>query len=231
MTTAAAVSRLRSANPYSQPITVSPAETEELFARITTHAPAWLEVNAKAELSKRSRLRRRPLVAVALALVTVAILASTAFAISHWVAGAAVKPHVTRSEYRRARQELVLPPGATWPSFHIDPKSVTGRGAGGGHAVLVAENAWECYWVDAIARNDPQAQERSQAQLGRLLDHNVVVAPAGAPEDWIPPNPPAGPYAIFADDGGIQWLRQTYALAAAGHPERLEETCRANAPG
>jgi len=53
----------------------------------------------------------------------------------------------------------------------------------------------------------------------------------GAPEDWTPPTPPAGPYVILAHDGGYRWLQQTYALAAAGHPKRLIDSCLANKAG
>jgi hypothetical protein len=79
------------------------------------------------------------------ALAVMALLASTAFAISKWVLGDAVKPKVTKAEYRAAQHELILPPGYTWPVLRVAPNSLTGRGGGGGHAVLVVENAWECY--------------------------------------------------------------------------------------
>ena len=62
----------------------------------------------------------------------------------------------------------------------------------------------------------------------RLAAHNVVVAPKNASENWTPPNPPKTPYAVFADDGGYQWLQKAYADAAAGHPQNLTDSCRAN---
>jgi hypothetical protein len=210
--------RLRAANPFAD----VRADDAALFARITGSSP---------DGSERRRRRYRPILVFALALVAVALLASTAFAISQWVVGDAVTPDVTRTEYRHAQHELTLPPGATWPGFHIDPTSVTGRGAGGGHAVAAAQNAWACYWVQAIHRHDTAAQTRAHAELNTLLDQNVIVAPADASENWTPPDPPNVPYAVFADDGGFQWLRETYAQAAAGHPQRLIDTCRANAPG
>jgi len=108
---------------------------------------------------------------------------------------------------------------------------VTSKGAGGGHAVLVALNAWECYWVQAINEGDAAAGQRAQKQLSTLLAENVIDAPAGAPEDWTPPNPPEAPYVAYAHDGGPEWVRATYALAGAGHPRRLAQSCRANAPG
>jgi hypothetical protein len=43
--------------------------------------------------------------------------------------------------------------------------------------------------------------------------------------------PPKTPYAIFADDGGYQWMQEMYTLAAAGHPRRLIDSCRANKAG
>ena len=35
---------------------------------------------------------------------------------------------------------------------------------------------------------------------------------------------------VYADDGGFQYLQATYAAAVAGHPSRLIQSCRANAP-
>jgi hypothetical protein len=159
-----------------------------------------------------------------------ALLASTAYALSNWVFSSAVGPKVTKQEYRQAQHELTLPPGVTWPKLHVDPNSVTGRGAGGGSAVLISQNAWECYWVDAIGRGDTEGQQRARRELAALLANNILVAPAGAPENWTPPNPPTVPFATFANDGGLEWIRENYALAAAGHPQRLTQSCRANAP-
>jgi hypothetical protein len=96
--------------------------------------------------------------------------------------------------------------------------------------VLAAENAWECYWVKAISTRDTAAQQRAHRELNALLDNNIIVAPKDASENWTPPNPPRTPYAVFADDGGLQYLRQTYAEAAAGNAQRLIDSCRANAP-
>ena len=135
--------RLRAANPFAD----DRADDAALFARITGLSP---------ETPVRRRRRYRPIIVFALAFAGVALLASTAFAISQWVVGDAVEPDVTRTEYRSAQHELTLPPGISWPALHIDPNSLTGRGAGGGRAVGIAENAWECYWVQAIADETPQ---------------------------------------------------------------------------
>jgi hypothetical protein len=201
MKTDSVLLRLRAANPFPDP----PVETR--FAR---------------------RTYRRPVVVFAVALIAVAALASTAFAISQWIGGDVVKPDVTKAEYRAAQHELTLPPGAGWPVLRVDPNSVTNRGGGGGRAVAIAQNAWECYWVGAIRRGDTAAQANAHAQLENLLRNNVIVAPAGASENWSPPNPANHPYAVFAPDGGYEWVRETYALAAAGHPQRLADSCRAN---
>jgi hypothetical protein len=218
MTTESSLLRLRAANPFPE---VTTSEDDDLFARITALQPAPRQVR---------RTYRRPLVVVAVALVAVAVLASTAFAISQWIGGDVVKPNVTLEEYRQAQRVLPMPPGFTWPVLHVDPNSVTTRGGGGGHAVAIAQNAWECYWVQSIRRGDARAQTRAQAELDDLMRNNVFVAPAGAPEGWIPANPPNRPFAVFAHDGGYEWVRETYALAAAGHPKRLAESCAANAP-
>jgi hypothetical protein len=212
--------RLRRANPYPRPATV---EGTELFARITARPP-------DRRIARGATPRRRRVLVLAVSFGLMALLASTAYAISNWVFNSAVRPKVTKQEYRLAQHELTLPPGASWPKLHVDPNSVTSRGAGGGHAVLISQNAWECYWVKAISRGDTAGQQRAQTELDALLANNILVAPTGAPEDWTPPNPPQVPYAVFAHDGGLEWVRKTYALAAAGHPHRLAQTCRANAP-
>jgi hypothetical protein len=168
---------------------------------------------------------------LAVAVVTTIVLASTAYAVSNWVFRDAVGPDVTQAEYLAAQDELELPPGATWPSLHFEPNSVTGRGAGGGHAVLIAQNAWECYWAQAIRTGDAAAATRAHRELQGLLDHNILEAPVGAPEDWLPASPPNVPWVAFAHDGGLSWIRRGYALAAAGNATQIEQSCRANAPG
>jgi hypothetical protein len=111
---------------------------------------------------------------------------------------------VTRSEYLRAQTRLVLPPGATWPKYPKPPgNTVTGRGAGAGLAVLIAQNRWECYRVGAIRTHDVAGARRAHAQLNELLARNIVVAPAGASENWTPSNPTDTPLAVYADDGGL----------------------------
>jgi hypothetical protein len=208
--------RLRAANPFPA---VPSADAGDLFERIT----------ARPRHTRDQRRRsRRPIVVLAAALLAVAVLASTAFAISQWLGGDVVKPHVTLAEYRDAQRDLKLPPGYRWPMLNVDPESVTTRGGGGGYAVLNAEIAWDCYWVDAIRRGDVDAQARAHAQLDNLIRNNMLVAPVGAPEGWIPLDPPKRPFAVFAHDGGYEWLQQTVALAAAGHPQRLAQRCVAN---
>jgi hypothetical protein len=209
--------RLHRANP----VPVVPAvDGRELFERIVA-------VPREERRGRRSQPARRILV-VAVVFAVAAVVASAAYAISNWVGSEPVKPRVTRHEYRVAQHQLTLPPGQTWPSYHIDPNSVTSLGAGGGHAVGVAQEAWSCYWVDAIRSGDTAAQDRAHAELDALLRDNVIVAPKNASENWSPPNPPKTPYAVYADDGGYQWLQKTYADAAAGRPQNLIDYCRAN---
>lgn len=205
--------RLREANPF--PDSVLDAN-ESLFVQITA-----LRRDAR-------RGYRRPLLVFAIAFVAVAVLASTAFAISQWLDGDVVKPDVTKTEYVQAQHELTLPPGFTWPDIKFDPNSVTTRGGGGGYAVAIAQNRWECYWAAAIRRGDTAEQARAHSQVASLLRNNVRVAPAGASENWAPPVTPGHPYATYADDGGYQWKQRVYALAAAGHPQLLIQSCRAN---
>ena len=96
--------------------------------------------------------------------------------------------------------------------------------------MLIAQNAWECYWVEAIRKGDAAAGRRAHAVLNALLASNIVEAPAGAPEGWHPTPLPTVPLAVFAHDGGLSWIRANYERAAAGDPRRLAQSCRANAP-
>jgi len=212
--------RLRRANPYPLPATV---DDPALLARITAGPP-------DSRLRIRPTPRRRRGLVLALSLAVMVLLASTAYALSTWVFPSFVKPEVTALEYRRAQRELPLPPGYSWPVLHFAQNSVTGKGAGGGHAVLISQNAWECYWVDAIRKDDRAAQRQARRHLEALLAHNMIVAPRGAPEDWRPASPPNRPYAVWAYDGGLAWVRGTYELAAAGDSRRLAQSCRANSP-
>jgi hypothetical protein len=221
MKTDPSISRLREANPFPPATTV---DADELFERITATAPDPRLVD------RRTTPSRRRMVVLAIGLAVMVVLASSAFALSTWVFGDAVEPPVTRAEYVRAQKELTLPPGYTWPVLNVPEDSVTGRGAGGGHAVVIAQNAWECYWVQAIQDGDTAAQQRAHHMLNSLLAHNIIEAPVGASENWTPPNPPKVPYAVFAHDGGLDWIRASYAQAAAGHPQNLIDSCRANAP-
>lgn len=209
---------LRRLNPVPQAASVDGAE---LFEQITS-----LPQDERPTARRSPNRRRVALVAVALAVT--AILATTAFAVANWF-GDVVKPAVTKQEYKTAQSDLTLPPGVTWPELNVDPNSVTSRGGGGSSAVMVAMGSWECYWADAIKSGDEQAQQRAHAELNSLFAHHVVIAPAGASENWFPTGHPF-PVVAFADDGGYQYKQQMYADAAAGRPKQLFQSCRANGP-
>ena len=219
--------RLRRANPVPE----TPAgEHSDLFDRIT----ALPQGPPTRERRERRPWRRRRALVLVLAGAIAALVASTALGVglvSEWLGGDLVEPPVTRQEYLAAQKQLVLPPGVAWPPQDLAPddNSVTTRGAGGGRAVLIAMNAWECYWVDAIRRGDSRAGRRAQHELDGLLERNVVVAPEGAPEDWAPSPLPKVPTATFSHDGGLAWTRRNYTRAAAGDPTGIAQSCRANA--
>lgn len=218
------VTRLQAANP--EPVIVQ-TDSLDLFNEITSR-PGDPRL---ATPTRKPFFRRRPGLALAIAFGVAALLASTAFAISRLVTDDVVGPDVTQAEYLAAQSQLELPPGATWPHIDFGPaNSVTGRGAGGGIAVLNAQNAWECYWARAIRTGDRAAQARAHAALDSLLAHNILEAPAGASENYTPQNPPNVPYAVFAHDGGLETIRANYAAAAAGHPRGIEQSCYANSP-
>ena len=208
---------LRRLNPVPQAGSVDGAE---LFEQITSLP--------RDERPAPTRSGRRRVALVAVGLAVMALLATTAFAVANWF-GDVVKPAVTKQEYKTAQSELRLPPGVTWPELNVDPNSVTSRGGGGSSAVMVAMGSWECYWADAIKIGDEQAQQQAHAELNSLFANHVVIAPAGASENWFPTGHPF-PVVAFADDGGYEYKQQMYADAAAGRPKSLLQSCRANGP-
>ena len=218
MNTDIAFRRLRAANPVQA---VTPMDADALFERIASTAPQ--------RPLRRGARRRRRLTVAAVALFLAAVLASTAPAISNWIGDIIGGPEV-RSEYGEAQSRLTLPPGYDWPRLNFPPNSVTSRGAGGSFAVNIAQDAWECYWVQEIRSGNVANQRRAHAALSDLLTNHIVVAPKGVSENWMPPQTSKTPTAVYADDGGIQLKQRMYAEAAAGHPELLEQSCRANAP-
>src|SRR5262245_22548239 len=179
---------LRRLNPVPE---AAPVDGAELFERITSLPP-------DERLAPRRSSTRRRVALVAVGLIVMALLATTALAISGFFSDV-VKPPVTKQEYRNAQDALALPPGATWPQLNIDPNSVTTRGGGAAYAVSIALTSWECYWADAIKSDDSEAQQRAHAELNSLLANHVVIAPAGASENWAPSGH-AFPVAVFADD-------------------------------
>jgi len=218
MTTELAFERLRAAKPPTPPTAV---DAEALFERITSAPP-------DRRLHESTRRHRRPLLVFAVALALVAVIASTALALSGWL-GDAIGPAEVSSEFAKAESQLRLPPGYAWPKLDFPKDSVTSRGAGGSFAVTMAQSAWECYWVRSIRDGDGAGQRTARAALADLMTNNVVIAPNGASENWSPPQT-GKPIAAFADDGGYQFKQRMYAQAAAGHPRLLEQSCRANAP-
>jgi len=210
---------LRRMNPV--PGAASSVDGADLFDRITS-LPQDEPLRAR-----RSPYRRRAAL-VAVGLVVMALLATTALAISGWF-GDVVEPPVTKQEYKNAQDVLTLPPGATWPTLNIEPNSVTSRGGGGSYAVMIAMTKWECYWVDAIRSGNQEAGQQAHAELTSLLHDHVVIAPPGVSENWAP-STALFPVAAFARDGGYQIKQQMYADAAAGNPKSLIQSCRANGP-
>jgi hypothetical protein len=217
MKTDSTLAYLRRLNPVPE---ASAVDGAELFDRITSLP--------RDERPARRAPHRRRLALVAVALFVMALLATTAFAISGWF-GDVVKPPVTRQEYRNAQDALTLPPGATWPDLNLESNSVMSRGGGGSYAVMIAMTKWECYWADAIKSGDQEAQQQAHSELSSLFRDHVVVAPPGASENWSPTGH-AFPVVAFADDGGYQYKKEMYADAAAGKPHDLIQSCRVNGP-
>lgn len=211
------LNRLRAANPFPAATTV---DAEALFERIVLAPP-------DRPLARRPRRHSRRLaVALVAAVLACGILATGA--LSGWfhiIGGSTVK-----AEYAAAQKQLTLPPGYDWPPLNWPPNTVTSQGAGGSFAVNIDQDAWECYWVGAIHSGNVAGEQRAKAALDDLMANHIVIAPKGAPEDYTPPQASRTPTAAFADDGGYQYKQRMYAEAAAGKPQLLEQSCRANGP-
>ena len=212
------LNRLRAANPFPAGTAV---DTDALFDWIVLDPP-----DRRVARAPRRRSRRLAVALVA-AVIACGILATGALSgwFTHIIDGPTVK-----AEYADAQKQLTLPPGYDWPPLHWPSNSVTSRGAGGSFAVSVDQDAWECYWVGAIHSGDLAAEQKAKAALADLMTNHIVVAPAGSPEDYSPPESATTPTAAYADDGGYQYKQRMYAAAAAGHPGLLEQSCRVNGP-
>ena len=198
-------------------------DAEALFERIVLAPP-------DRRLARPQRRYRRPAVVLVAAVVACGLLASAAYAISGWLGGHIIAGPTVKAEYLAAQKQLTMPPGYEWPRFHWPANSVTSRGAGGSMAVSLDQDAWECYWVDAIHSGDAAAGQRAEDVLNGLLANHIVIAPAAAPEDYTPPQSARTPTLAYADDGGYQYKQRMYAEAAAGRPQLLEQSCKANGP-
>jgi len=218
-----AMDRLRAARPAPLPAV---ADREALFDRIVA-TPA----DGAGARPARSRHKLVLVAAVGLAVV---LSAGTAYAVATDLFGwhtdnVFVKdPRVWRGLYRDATQELRLPPGMAWPYRTLPPHTITNRTEPGGMAVGIAQTAWECYWTEAIRANDRTAERDAHSALTDLVRHHIVVAPPGSPENVAPPAGTQAPFEIYASDGGISYVKHNYALAAAGDPSGVAQTCRAN---
>jgi hypothetical protein len=214
------LNRLRAANRFPAATAV---DAEALFDRIVLTPP-------DRRLARPQRHYRRPAVVLVAAVVACGLLASAAYAISDWFGGHIIAGPTVKAEYSAATKQLTMPPGYEWPPLHWPSNSVTSRGAGGSFAVSLDQDAWECYWVDAIHSGDAAGQRRAKVALDDLMKNHIVVAPAGSPEDYTPPRSSQTPTLAFADDGGYQHKQRMYAEAAAGRPDLLEQSCKANGP-
>ena len=217
--------RLRRANPVPE---TPAAGNNDLFDRITA-LPQEAPVGERRE--GPTRRQRRGLVLV-LAAVIAALLASTAFAISQWLGGDVVEPPVTRQEYFDAQKQLVLPPGVRLAEarrrsrrqLRDDPRRR--RRPGGPHrdervGVLLGGRDPSRATPRRGSEHTTNSTASSRPTCSRL---RRAPRRTGCPRLF-----PTVPFATFAHDGGLDWIREGYDRAAAGHPGRVAQSCRANA--
>jgi hypothetical protein len=213
--------RLRSARPAPAYLHGDP---DELFAAI---------VAGPRQPHPDRRIRHRRTLVIACAVAAVVLTAGSALAVTkilgwHDARTLVTTPHEWQALYVAAQRDLTLPPGATWPARTLPAQTVTSRYQPGGEAVGIAQGAWECYWAHAIHTGDRAAQVRAHAALEQLVANHIVVAPRGSSENVEPPASVKMPVEVYAGDGGLQYVKRMYALAAAGNPTLLDQSCRAN---
>jgi hypothetical protein len=217
--------RLRNAAPAAPgPV----LDRNALFAGIVAR-PGDPAIVARHRLTRSTRHKLTiVLVALAIAGLTVATAVATGFLDWHDETVIIEKPQQWETLYRAATRELTLPPGQSWPHRTLPPNTVTGKSQPGGEAVAFSRMRWECYWGKAIRSGDTAAQASAQAALADINARHTLIAPDGSSENVAPPSNIKGPYEIFANDGGIQFVKKMYADAAAGRPAMLFQSCRAN---
>jgi hypothetical protein len=213
------------------------AKTADVDLAIDAHA-LYADIVARpgdpVAARRRRRLRsKRTIVVIAVALGVV-VTAGTAFGFGvlgwHTDNSIVSNPREWRALYRAATRELTLPPGVKWPYRTLAANSVTSRDYPGGMAVGISQISWECYWVSAIRTHDIAGEHHAQAALADIVQHHIVVAPPGSPENVAPPASVKPPFEIYASDGGLQFDKHMYAQAAAGNPAGIAQSCRANGP-
>ena len=223
-----AMDRLRAARPTTAEVAL---DRDTLFLDIVEQPGG----RPRPAAARRGAPGRRTAVVLALALVAVltlgAALATGGLLGWHTDHSIVNRPGRWQLLYRDATRSLTLPPGTRWPTRTLAPHTVTSSNQPGGEAVGIAQVSWECYWVRAIRRHDAAGARRAHAALNDIVRHHILVAPNGSPENVAPPPGVERPFAIFADDGGLAYVKRMYAQAAAGHPGLLDQSCRANGPG
>ncbi|MDX6549513.1 MAG: hypothetical protein QOJ31_197 [Gaiellales bacterium] len=203
-------------------------DRDAVFAAIVAQ-PGDLVVTSNPRRSRSSRRKLTiALVVVALAALTTATAFATGAIGWHDETAIVQKPQQWEALYRAATNRLTLPPGETWPQRTLPPNTITGMSEPGGMAVAISRVRWECYWGNAIRSGNTGAQARSQAALADINANHTLVAPDGSSENVAPPANLQGPFEIFADDGGIQFVTKMYADAADGKPAMLFQSCRVN---
>jgi hypothetical protein len=221
------IERLRNAAPAAPSPTI---DRDALFAGIVAR-PGDPDIVSRARLTRPTR-RKLMIAAVAFAIATLTVGTAVATGILPWHdvkhSELVTTPKQWEALYSAATRELTLPPGQSWPHRTLAPNTVTGMSQPGGEAVAISRGRWECYWGKAIRSGDTTAQASAQAALADINANHTLVAPDGSSENVAAPSNIKGPYEIFANDGGIQFVTKMYADAAAGRPAMLFQSCRAN---
>jgi hypothetical protein len=220
------IERLQNAAPAA-PAPV--LDRDALFAGIVagTGDPA-VAPRVRRQGSARRRRLTIALVVVAIAGLTTASAFATGVISWHDDIAIIQDPQQWEALYRDATQKLTLPPGQSWPHRTLAPDTITGMSQPGGEAVAISRLRWECYWGAAIRSGDTAAQTQAQAALADINARHTLVAPDGSSENVAPPDNLQGPFEIFANDGGFQFVTKMYADAAAGKPAMLFQSCRVN---
>jgi hypothetical protein len=162
--------------------------------------------------SRKTRLPRRRVLAVALVMALALVFTATGWGIYSIFHTAAEVRH----DFNGEAAKIELPPGATWHQPNLDDNAIYGGRAAQMQALSQATCAWIAYWVDGYRSHDV-----AQMQAGF---HGFERVRAAMPLHHEGESEDVGGY----DASSLQWFDRILAQERAGNPRPAEQHLKAN---